>query len=273
VRKAARKKRVVRGVENEPGLLRGAFAAALRCILRRPFDSAAVFVATVAGLVIVVNALFLQTGRHPAPMLQAQARAAAVRESTGAFERMIPRPRPVALTRPAAPPAPAAPIAPRSQSEIITLIQRELAARGFYDAAPDGLWGPKTDAAVRAFEQRAGVKAPVEPGEALLAAIMRSSAKAAPVLASAPSVTPSSAPSSRDTLSPADTALPSSRLMAVQRALADYGYGQIEPTGFEDAQTRAAITAFERVRNLPPTGRMSDQLVRELSAMTGRPLE
>lgn len=268
MRKAARKKRVVRGVENEPGLLRGASAATLKCILRRPFDSAAVFVATVTVLVIVVNALFLQTGRHPAPMLQAQARPAVASESTGAFERMIPRPRPVVLTRAAAPVATAAPTAPRSQSEIITLIQRELAARGFYDVVPDGLWGPKTDAAVRAFEQRAGVKMPVEPGEALLAAIKRSPAKAAPVLASAPSVTPS-----RDTLSPADTALPSPRLMAVQRALSDYGYGQIKPTGIEDAPTRAAITAFERVRNLPPTGRMSDQLVRELSATTGRPLE
>jgi peptidoglycan hydrolase-like protein with peptidoglycan-binding domain len=105
-------------------------------------------------------------------------------------------------------------------------------------------------------------------GEPLLRAIARSSIKPPPKLASAPP-----AVIARDTLTPADTALPSPRLMAVQRALADYGYGQIKPSGLEDAQTRTAITAFERERNLPPTGRMSDQLVRELSAMTGRLLE
>jgi peptidoglycan hydrolase-like protein with peptidoglycan-binding domain len=268
VRKAVRSKRAVRGGEKDFGLLRGAFGAAARCILRRPLDSAAIFVAAIAGLVILVNALFLQFGRHPAPMLRAHARPAAIGESTGAFERMIPRARPVALTRSATPAAPAMPTVPRTQGEIVTLIQQELAARGFYDAAPDGLWGPKTDAAVRAFAQRAGVSAPVEPGEALLSAIKRSPIKAAPAVASA---SPAALPA--DTLSPADAALPSPRLMAVQRALADFGYGQINPTGIEDAPTRAAITAFERVRNLPPTGRMSDQLVRELSVMTGRPLE
>ena len=62
-------------------------------------------------------------------------------------------------------------------------------------------------------------------------------------------------------------------MLAVQRALADFGYGQIKPTGVEDADTRAAIEKFERSRQLPVTGTISDRLVRELAAMTGRPLE
>ena len=63
------------------------------------------------------------------------------------------------------------------------------------------------------------------------------------------------------------------RIIALQRALADYGYGQIRPTGIIDGDTRAAIEQFERERKLPITGQASDRVVRELAAMTGRPLE
>ena len=62
-------------------------------------------------------------------------------------------------------------------------------------------------------------------------------------------------------------------MLAIQRALADFGYGQIKPTGVYDADTRAAIEKFERDRKLPVTGQISDRCVRELAAMTGRPLE
>jgi peptidoglycan hydrolase-like protein with peptidoglycan-binding domain len=61
--------------------------------------------------------------------------------------------------------------------------------------------------------------------------------------------------------------------MAVQRILSDYGYGQIKPTGVIDQPTSAAIEKFERDHNLPVTGRVSDRLVSDLAAMSGRPLE
>jgi len=59
----------------------------------------------------------------------------------------------------------------------------------------------------------------------------------------------------------------------VQRALSDYGYGQIKPTGVVDAETQIAIERFERERRLPVTGQPSDRVVRELAAIIGRPLE
>src|SRR5258707_1063 len=63
------------------------------------------------------------------------------------------------------------------------------------------------------------------------------------------------------------------RGIARQGAVADYGYGQIKATGIIDGDTRAAIEQFERERKLPITGQASDRVVRELAAMTGRPLE
>src|SRR6266481_1671504 len=65
----------------------------------------------------------------------------------------------------------------------------------------------------------------------------------------------------------------SRRVAAVQRALTEYGYGQLKSTGTVGSDTQAAIQKFERERKLPVTGQMSDRLVRELIAVTGRPIE
>jgi hypothetical protein len=63
------------------------------------------------------------------------------------------------------------------------------------------------------------------------------------------------------------------RVAGVQRALTQYGYGQLKPTGAVGSDTQAAIIKFERDRKLPVTGQMSDRLVKELSAMIGHPID
>jgi len=66
---------------------------------------------------------------------------------------------------------------------------------------------------------------------------------------------------------------PSSRIAAVQRALAEYGYGPVKASGILDDATSAAIAKFERDHNLPNSGRVSDRLVKELTTMVGHPIE
>ncbi len=66
---------------------------------------------------------------------------------------------------------------------------------------------------------------------------------------------------------------PSPRIAAVQRVLAEYGYGQIKASGVLDGATSAAIAKFERDHNMPNSGRISDRLVRELTAMAGHPID
>jgi peptidoglycan hydrolase-like protein with peptidoglycan-binding domain len=63
------------------------------------------------------------------------------------------------------------------------------------------------------------------------------------------------------------------RIASVQRTLTEYGYGQLKPTGTVGTDTQAAIRKFEQARRLPVTGQMSDRLVRELVAITGRPID
>jgi hypothetical protein len=65
----------------------------------------------------------------------------------------------------------------------------------------------------------------------------------------------------------------SRRVVAVQRALTEYGYGQLKPSGTVGADTQAAIQKFERERKLPVTGQVSDRLVRELAVVIGHPID
>lgn len=62
---------------------------------------------------------------------------------------------------------------------------------------------------------------------------------------------------------------PSRQLMAVQRALSDFGYGQIQPDGLYGPETKDAIVRFERQHKLPVTGQVSDRLLKALATMTG----
>ncbi|HEY9359065.1 MAG TPA: peptidoglycan-binding protein [Xanthobacteraceae bacterium] len=222
------------------------------------------------AIAIVVNVLFLQSGSHPAPIFQgASARVKLTAVADGA-PTAVPRPRRTELAALPAPTKSTAPSAPRPPGEIINDIQRELSRRGYYDGVIDGLYGPKTDAAIRDFEQAAALKPSTEPNEALLQSILRAPAKLVratipATVGARPAQTPSEAAGERPTAS--------KRVIALQRALAEYGYGQIKPSGIIDAETQAAIEKFERERRLPITGQASDRLVRELAAMTGRPLE
>src|SRR5262245_6444322 len=232
-----------------------------------PRDALGVVLGGFVTLAILINVLFLQSGSHPAPMFKGApgpVKPVVVTESTS-----VPRPRPLEPAAPAAPTKVAAPSAPRSPGEIIN-IQRELARRGYYDGVIDGLYGPKTDAAIRDFEQAAGLKPSTEPNEALLQAIIRSPAKLAK---GATGATAAVRPTPVRNDSVIERPAASKRVIALQRALAEYGYGQIKPSGVVDADTQAAIEKFERERKLPITGQASDRVVRELAAMTGRPLE
>src|SRR6266702_4139322 len=112
------------------------------------------------------------------------------------------------------------------------------------------------------------------PQPAVTAAVPEHLARSArPQPSPQPSTTASLSPSSNVVRPPASTpALTGARCVAaVQRALTEYGYAQLKPTGTMGSDTQAAIQRFERDRKLPVTGQVSDRMVRELSAMIGHP--
>lgn len=162
--------------------------------------------ASAAVAAIVLNALFWQTGPHPAPIFANPVKPAASTEATSSVTATLPRPRPAQVDR----------------------------------AGADA----QTTAAV-------------------------STTKPGPV--AKPSNVPVPAASPRpDPI--AELVESSNRLVAVQQVLAEFGYGQIKPTGILGPETKAAIEKFEREHKLPVTGQLSERLARELGAMKGGPL-
>ncbi len=201
-------------------------------------------IAAFAGIAILVNALFMQSGPHPAPIFANK--PTPMTGAAAAFGQRKAADAKVDLARP--------------RSDMVADIQRELLRHGFYDGAADGVYGPKTDTAIRDFEQAAGLRPSAEPNDMLLASIARSAIKAQPL-----------ALQHNDPI--AALLAPSGRIVAVQRALTDFGYGPVKPTGIYDAETRMSIERFEKARRRPVTGQISDQLIRDLAALTGRPLQ
>ena len=204
-----------------------------------------IVLAAAATLTIFVNALFLQHGPHPSPIFATR-----------------PLVKPVQPLAPALPPKAKPDASLQNRTQLIADIQRELTRRGFYDGPADGIWGAKTDAAARDFAQAAALKMNIQASDALLRAIAASDTQAK----NGPPAAPHDDPIAK-------LLAPSPRVLAVQRALADFGYGQVSATGVYDPDTRSAIEIFQRERRLPVNGEITDELVRELAVVAGRPLE
>jgi peptidoglycan hydrolase-like protein with peptidoglycan-binding domain len=253
-------------------------------------DAVAFAVAVAATIMIFVNTLFLQPGPHPAPMVKSSVAAITPPSSPADSQRGPalasattgnPRARSDEGSAPQSDLAKAdhgktttASVNPtasaaRPSAAVVADIQRELSRRGFYDGVVDGRYGPRTDAAIRDFEQASGLRASTEVNETLLRSIRTSIVRSKAALRPPASIpTP---PVKPDPIGEMIT--PSKQVVAVQRALSEFGYGQIKTTGILDPETQSAIQKFERERKLPVTGQLSHRVVRELAALTGRPLE
>ena len=217
----------------------------MRMLLHSPKDMLAGALAVAAIGAILTNALFLQAGRHPSPMFGSVVKLPA---PAPAAANPLPRPRPVELVRSTDSPEPKPVEAKPAES-------RNADPKTADPKASD----PMTNLVVRST------------GSAPATASSTATPAAKPngsVPSAAPHVMrpPASIPASTQSAG-------ARRVASVQRTLTEYGYGQLKPTGAVGSDTQAAITKFERDRKLPVTGQMSDRLVKELTAMTGRPIE
>ncbi|MCP3471072.1 peptidoglycan-binding protein [Bradyrhizobium sp. CCGUVB1N3] len=208
---------------------------AMRILLHSPKDTLAGLVAFAAVSAIVANALFLQTGRHPAPMFGTVINLPA--PSAVALSNPLPRPRPLA--------ADSLPLEPKPME--------------FRVAEPKPV--EKAPAPEKAAEATASTSRSADPLTNLVKATATTPPSQSVVVARPPAPIPAQQ-------SPAIR-----RVAAVQRALSEYGYGQLKVTGSISGETQAAIQKFEREHKMPVTGQVSDRLLRELAAAIGHPVE
>lgn len=207
----------------------------MRVLLHSPKDTLAGLVAVAAIAAIVANALFLQTGRHPAPMFGTVINLPA--PSSVPLPNPLPRPRPVG--------ADTSPLEPRA-----TEFRAESKP---VESKP---------------AERMAEKAPEKPVEATASTrsndpmtnLVKATTSTPPAALRPPAPIPAQGPAAR-------------RIAGVQRALSEYGYGNLKITGTMSGETQAAIQKFEREHKMQVTGQVSDRLLRELAAAIGHPVE
>ena len=214
----------------------------MRVLLHSPKDMFAGALAAAAIVAIIVNALFLQAGRHPSPMFGSV----------------------VTLPPPAAVPVVASPL-PRPRPVEAAVRSVELAPPEVKPAEPARIVDSRTSDAKSPDAKSSDPK----PHDPMTNLVVKSTS--APAAAAASNVVrpPAPIPTRGETTQTAA----SKRIAAVQRTLTEYGYGQLKPTGTIGADTQAAIAKFERARKLPVTGQMSEHVVRDLAAMIGHPID
>ncbi|WP_246664199.1 peptidoglycan-binding domain-containing protein [Tardiphaga sp. P9-11] len=210
----------------------------LRMLLHSPKDMVAGLIAFAAVSAIIANAIFLQKGHHPSPMFGSSTVVAF--PAPAQVANPLPKPRPL-----------------DAASSDTKLDSRMLDSKPVNSANE-----PKPSLAAKPVEQRAA-----DPVGNLL------KAPASPATTGAVARPPAAIPNATRTDPLGDLITNTRRVAAVQRALTEYGYGQLKPTGNVGSDTAAAIQRFERERKLPVTGQVSDRMVRELATVTGRAID
>ncbi len=219
----------------------------LRILLYSPKDMVAGALAFAAVTAILANALFLQAGRHPAPMFGVSfAMPPAVPVTVGP----LPRVRPVGADVSAPDLRVVEPkLAESKAPELRSADPRTSESKTFEFKATES----------KATESKATESKAADP----LTNLVKTTG-VAPVVSNVmrpPALIPRTAISG------------SRRVAAVQRVLTQYGYGQLRPTGTVGSDTQAAIQKFEQDHNVPVTGQISDRLVNQLVAMVGHPID
>ena len=204
----------------------------MRVLLHSPKDTLAGLVAVAAIAAIVANALFLQTGRHPAPMFGTVINLPA--PSSVPLSNPMPRPRPVG--------ADTSPLEPKATEFRVEPKPAERAAE---------------KPAEKPVEATASTP---RAGNDPMTNLVKATTSTPPSAIRPPAPIPQQSPAAR-------------RIAGVQRALSEYGYGNLKITGTMGGDTQSAIQKFEREHKMPVTGQVSDRLLRELAAAIGHPVE
>ena len=127
--------------------------------MRAPLANTGVLALLTLSAMAGSNALYLQRHEHPAPLFG----PAEMREAAVKFEPVVPavRPRMLEVVPPVAQEATGSVDADPDDDPIgnaeVSEIQRKLQELEFYQGAVDGLYGPRTARAIRAFEEDTGL--------------------------------------------------------------------------------------------------------------------
>jgi hypothetical protein len=203
-------------------------------------------IAAVAAIGVPMNALFLQDGRHPAPLFSD-------------------RPSNAVMVAPRPPARPATIEAARTEREIGAQPRpapKDLIASKLENLGAKSLETGKTEPAKADLTHKA-VKTRDAIGQLILS-------KALPT-ASADKAGKAPSPEKADKApSPEKTASVDRSVLYAQRALLRLGY-VVRADGVLNAATRRTLEKFERDAGLPAKGKITPQLLKQLATLSGLP--
>ena len=130
---------------------------------------------------------------------------------------------------------------------VVRDIQSALQDMAMYDGTVDGVAGPKTLAAIRAFQKRAGLEPNGKAGAPLLDAIRTASVPSPKLKVVKTKVEAQKLPA-------VAAKSPSSDIVRIQAALKLHGHDGIEADGIAGTKTRDAIRAFQARLKMTVTG-------------------
>ncbi|WP_180897683.1 peptidoglycan-binding domain-containing protein [Martelella soudanensis] len=248
---------------------------------------------------VSANALWYQPGPHPSPMMKTRQpsdpyavpgrrmaeptefesfRIELEQDETGPKDDLVAileqveanPPQPAVAENDVAVPAPKP--QPTDDEPDIRALQQALADRGYYKGKPDGVTGPLTEAAIKAFQSDSGIRPTGEADDEVVALLS--------VSAPLPEPRPEAASASGDPIgeilkdpTPAgsvEVTAADPMVIEIQRGLVNIAYDGVVVDGVAGATTRAAILEFQKHYRLAETGQPSEQVrdkLREIGAL------
>lgn len=218
-----------------------------------PVAAGGTVVMGLTACLIVANAIGLQPGRHPAPYY-----------STRDWPGAVQVPEPDGRRRP---------VQVQEISTLVLDLQISLRKLGLYEGPLDGVNGPATERAIRAFERKSGRIETGQADESLLALVhLHGNNPAAldvpPVPQKKPRFSGTTPPERENSTAAGVDADP--KLKKIQYALSELGYGPLTVDGLMGANTSAALRRFEADRGLPVTGEANPDTLERLEMVSGQ---
>jgi peptidoglycan hydrolase-like protein with peptidoglycan-binding domain len=155
--------------------------------------------------------------------------------------------------------------------QLVTAIQRELAARGYNSGPADGKLDEDTRKAIAQFEKDKGLPVTGSPTDELLRYILLGeTAQFEPNTGSVASRAGSAG--KKESTGPNLPPKADATIMKVQQILAELGYAPGPVDGAMGEETERAVSAFQHDRKLTANGRITPELLQEIKSVTGRDL-
>ncbi len=263
---------------------------------------------SVGGVVAVgfvfSNALFFQDGKHPSAFFETRATSsqhslladeAEIEPQTASADEKktitrivlndsaIARGQAKPLNETAAIPVQSEPVATlvppqpssRPNNNDVLVLQKLLAQLGFYKGTIDGLTGPQTDGAIKAYKAHVGLKG-IELTVAELALSARNNLIVTSAIPTSRPVQPQTIPQRKvESVSytppivrdaePSNASKIDDAVAKVQAGLKAFGNAAVDVDGKMGPQTVSAIKEFQILFKLPASGQIDDQLLKKMT--------